>query len=461
MHQSSLENMQRCYDFYVAARQVATGEKLTVVEIGSEEFNGAYRHIFADERFSYIGCDRAPGPGVDVVLDDPYKLPLPDASADYVISGQMLEHCEFFWLSFAEMLRALKPDGYLFLIAPSGGPIHNYPVDCYRFYPDAFKALARYTGCQLLDLWHDDRGPWKDLVGIFRYAAAPAPAVEEIAANLTASQAEVQRRLHSSGMVGQSAFDAPPEADRTRGAASYLATLHQLHQAMTPQLYFEIGVRHGRSLALAAGKAVAVDPAPDLPSAPPAGAAIFRETSDFFFLGKAQRELAQGVDLAFIDGMHRSEYVLRDVMNVERFARPTLIAAIDDIFPSHPLQAERDRRSRVWCGDVWKIPYMLARYRPDLVLLRLDVEPAGLLLVAGFDPANRALRDDYNPIARELVYGGPDEPPVEVLERQGALAPDDPRIAALLVLLRDMAQSGANYPAVRARLAAWRAENHM
>ncbi|HML10167.1 MAG TPA: methyltransferase domain-containing protein [Stellaceae bacterium] len=453
--------MQRCYDFYVAGQPAPPGGKLTVVEIGSEEFNGAYRHIFADERFAYVGCDRALGPGVDIVLDNPYKLPLPDASADYVISGQMLEHCEFFWLSFAEMLRVLKPDGYLFLIAPSGGPIHNYPVDCYRFYPDAFHALARYSGCQLLDLWHDDRGPWKDLVGIFRHATAAAPDVGEITANLVASQQEVQRRLHDTGMIGQSSFDAPPEADRTQGAASYLATLGQLHQAIAPQLYFEIGVRHGRSLALASGNAIAVDPAPDLQTASPPGATIFRETSDFFFLGKAQRELARGVDLAFIDGMHRSEYVLRDVMNVERFARPTLVAAIDDVFPSHPVQAARDRRSRVWCGDVWKIPYILARYRPDLLMLRLDVEPAGLLLVAGFDPSSRALRDEYNPIARELVYTSPADPPTEVLNRQGALVPDDPRIASLLVLLRELAQASANYPAVRARLAAWRAENRL
>ena len=461
MHASSLENMQRCYDFYVAARRVAPGEKLTVAEIGSEEFNGAYRHIFADERFTYVGCDRAPGPGVDVVLDDPYKLPLPDASADFVVSGQMLEHCEFFWLSFAEMMRVLKPDGYLFLIAPSGGPIHNYPVDCYRFYPDSFRALARYSGCQLLDLWHDDRGPWNDLVGIFRHSAAAAPAVDEIVANLTAAQDEVQRRLVSSGMVGQSAFDAPAEADRTRGAASYLATLQQLHQTVAPELYFEIGVRHGRSLALAASTAVAVDPAPELQVAPPPAATIFRETSDRFFEAHAAKALACGIDLAFIDGMHRSEYVLRDIMNVERYARPTLVAAIDDVFPSHPLQAERDRRSRVWCGDVWKIAYVLARYRPDLLVLRLDVEPAGLLLVAGFDPGNRALRDNYNPIARELVYLTPPELPAEVLSRQGALAPNDPRIASLLALLRQQALSGATHGTVRAQLQAWRLQNRL
>jgi hypothetical protein len=94
-------------------------------------------------------------------------------------------------------------------------------------------------------------------------------------------------------------------------------------------------------------------------------------------------------------------------------------------------------------------------------MLRLDVEPAGLLLVVGFDPSNRVLRDEYNPIARELVYTAPTEPPAEVLSRQGALPPDDPRIAALLALLRELAQAGANYPAVRAQLAAWRVENRL
>jgi hypothetical protein len=310
-------------------------------------------------------------------------------------------------------------------------------------------------------MWHDDRGPWNDLVGIFRHNGASVPDVGEISGNLLAAQEENRRRLSSSGMIGVTAFDAPPEADRTQGRASYLATLRQLHQTIAPQLYFEIGVRHGRSLALAAGSAVAVDPAPDLQVAPPPGATVFRETSDFFFLGKAQQQLARGVDLAFIDGMHRSEYVLRDIMNVERFARPTLLAAIDDVFPSHPLQAERDRRSRVWCGDVWKIPYVLARYRPDLLMLRLDVEPAGLLLVAGFDPSSRALREDYNPIARELMYGAPPEVPAEVLNRQGALAPDDPRIGGLLTLLRELARMGAVHSQVRARLQGWRAENRL
>ena len=111
MHPSSFENMQKCYDRYLAARQVEPDRRWVVVEIGSADINGSYRAIFPSRTFHYVGCDCASGPGVDLVLDDPYRLPLQNAYADVVISGQMLEHCEFFWLAFGEMLRILKPGG--------------------------------------------------------------------------------------------------------------------------------------------------------------------------------------------------------------------------------------------------------------------------------------------------------------------------------------------------------------
>ena len=104
--------------------------------------------------------------GVDIVASA-YGLPLSDNTADIVLSGQMLEHCEFFWKAFREMVRVLNKDGFLFLIAPSAGPIHRHPVDCCRFHPDGFKALAEYAGCRLVRVWSDERGPWNDVIGVF------------------------------------------------------------------------------------------------------------------------------------------------------------------------------------------------------------------------------------------------------------------------------------------------------
>jgi SAM-dependent methyltransferase len=131
-----MENMQRCLRWYGPDRPVR------VVDLGSAAVNGSYRELFGDKT-EYIGLDLESGPGVDMVLADPYRLPFADASIDLVVSGQMLEHCPNFWRVFTEISRVLKTEGLAFIIAPSAGPIHRYPVDCYRFYPDSYCKFAR------------------------------------------------------------------------------------------------------------------------------------------------------------------------------------------------------------------------------------------------------------------------------------------------------------------------------
>jgi len=110
--------------------------------------------------------DVLPGKNVDVVMKDAYVFPQPDNSVDIIVCGQAFEHIEFFWLTMLEMKRILKPEGYLFLIAPSTGPIHRYPVDCWRFYPDGFKALAGWSGLKLLQI-KIAQERWGDTGGVF------------------------------------------------------------------------------------------------------------------------------------------------------------------------------------------------------------------------------------------------------------------------------------------------------
>lgn len=170
MHASSLEHMTR-----LVATHLDANAALSVVDIGSYDVNGTYRPLFDRPAWSYTGVDLEAGPGVDIVLKSPYRLPIGSASVDLVISGQAFEHVEQFWLSWLEMLRVLKPGGRIFLIAPSRGPEHRYPVDCWRFYPDGYRALARFGRCELVDVhtdWapHPDPGSshWGDTVGVFR-----------------------------------------------------------------------------------------------------------------------------------------------------------------------------------------------------------------------------------------------------------------------------------------------------
>ena len=288
-------------------------------------------------------------------------------------------------------------------------------------------------------MWRDERGPWQDLVGVFR-KTQPNPAATTVPQAAPVASACPP-------------FDSRPEEEVVAGQSDYLEVLRQAHGWLAPRLYLEVGVRHGRSLALARGRAVGVDPAPELrePLAPTTQ--VVTATSDDFFDLQADTLLDAPIDLSFIDGMHLFEYALRDWMQVERRADPAGLVVIDDVFPNHPRQALRERATRVWTGDVWKLYACLEAVRPDLFLLPLDTRPTGLLLIAGLDPGNRVLWERYNPVVKEYRDRIGAEPPPEVIERQGALAPDDALVSDLLGLLRRLRDAGAGVAAVRAALA--------
>lgn len=167
MHESSWRRMQAFRDTYLGSRQQ---ERLRIVDIGSQDVNGSYKPLFARQPWEYVGVDMAAGPNVDVVLRRPYDWrELKAASADVVVSGQAFEHIEFFWICALEIARILRPGGLCCLIVPSAGPEHRYPVDCWRFYPDGLRAIARFAGMEVLqaetdwagtggedgDVWHD------------------------------------------------------------------------------------------------------------------------------------------------------------------------------------------------------------------------------------------------------------------------------------------------------------------
>lgn len=143
-------------------------ENLTIVDIGAQDVNGSLRSV-APKHHHYIGVDFEAAKGVDIVISDPYSLPFETGSVDVVVSSSCFEHSEFFWLLFNEALRILKPTGLLYINAPSNGPFHQFPVDCWRFYPDSGLALRNwakrsgynaallesFVGLKKADSWND------------------------------------------------------------------------------------------------------------------------------------------------------------------------------------------------------------------------------------------------------------------------------------------------------------------
>jgi hypothetical protein len=157
---------------------------------------------------------------------------------------------------------------------------------------------------------------------------------------------------------------------------------------------------------------------------------FYRCTSDDFFFFYGKQAFPAPVDLAFIDGMHLCENVYRDFMNVEQVMSPEGVIVIDDVLPNHPLQASRERVSKVWTGDVWRFAEMLARERPDLRLTWLDTWPSGMLVISRLNPASRVMWDDYNPRMRQLAKDAAATPPERVLRRAQAVAPTEEALRA-------------------------------
>ena len=165
MHQSSLRHVEDLLSRYAIRAGI-------LADIGSMDVNGTYRHLFPGWR--YIGVDMEPGPGVDIVARKPYRYPLASESVDLVICGQAFEHMEYFWLGWLEICRIVKRGGLIFLLAPSRGPEHRYPVDCWRFYPDSGRALVKWAERNgyrplLLEsfIGAQDRDLWNDFVAVF------------------------------------------------------------------------------------------------------------------------------------------------------------------------------------------------------------------------------------------------------------------------------------------------------
>lgn len=163
MHDTAMEYGKIFFETYVTG-----SSETTIVDIGGADVNGSLRSV-APPQCRYIGVDFQPGKGVDVILEDAYSLPFEDASCDVIVSSSCFEHAEFFWLSFNEMLRILKPAGLLYMNVPSNGAFHRFPVDCWRFYPDSGIALQNwgrrsgvpvemlesFVGVQKKDMWND------------------------------------------------------------------------------------------------------------------------------------------------------------------------------------------------------------------------------------------------------------------------------------------------------------------
>lgn len=201
-------------------------DPLDILDFGSQVVDSqgqSYRPLFDAPTWTYRGLDIEAGHNVDVVVGDAYNwTEVPSDSVDLVISGQALEHVEFFWASVFEIVRVLRPGGLATIIAPSGGFEHRYPVDCWRFYRDGFVALSAYTGCELIDAFTDwGNLDWEDSVLVIR-----KPSWDTAGQQRFARRSMLQRALLDDSLLDLSAFEQHWSDESTvDGAPSVLAAV--------------------------------------------------------------------------------------------------------------------------------------------------------------------------------------------------------------------------------------------
>ena len=167
MHKSAYEIGQKFLDRYWRMGMTS------ILEVGSLDVNGTLKD-FQPAGSDWVGIDLEAGEGVDVVVEKSAPLPFKNQSFDLIVATSIFEHDPMFWTTFNEMLRVTKDGGFIFVSAPSNGWVHRYPLDVYRFYPDAGVALEEWgtrtrPNLKLQESFISERDGdvWNDFIAVF------------------------------------------------------------------------------------------------------------------------------------------------------------------------------------------------------------------------------------------------------------------------------------------------------
>jgi hypothetical protein len=189
---------------------------------------------------------------------------------------------------------------------------------------------------------------------------------------------------------------------------TYREFIVELLKSKSARNYLEVGVRDGGTLVDVTCPSIGVDPNFVFNRNPMGQKQVlhlYQLTSDEYFRDHDPRAVFGGtVDVAFLDGLHQFEYLLRDFINTERVCDRNSLILLDDAMPINMEMTERVHRRELrqdrqiagwWTGDVWKVVNILREFRPDLRITPVDVRPTGSVMVSNLDPRSTVLFDNY------------------------------------------------------------------
>lgn len=127
-----------------------------ILDVGAYDVNGSLREVIRPlHPAAYIGIDKRPGHGVDMVCPAEKLLEtFGRHSFDVVVSSSTLEHVRHWRAAVANIKAVCKPGGLILLTMPSRWPFHAYPHDYWRYSRQDIEYI--FADCVLLSLVEEE-----------------------------------------------------------------------------------------------------------------------------------------------------------------------------------------------------------------------------------------------------------------------------------------------------------------
>lgn len=135
---------ERWIDVHLTAHQ-----PFDLVDFGCGDM--PYRPLFEARGARYTGVDLPANPLADAHLDTDGRMILPDASADLVLSSQVLEHVPDPDAYLAEAMRVLRPGGTLLLSTHGFWKHHPHPLDLWRWSCQGLRHVVERSGYEVTE----------------------------------------------------------------------------------------------------------------------------------------------------------------------------------------------------------------------------------------------------------------------------------------------------------------------
>ena len=151
----------------IAQKYLDTATPTVLVDFGCGDM--PYRPILKGYVETYLGADLPDNPLADLIITVNEPLNLANASIDYVLSSQVLEHVTNPTAYLQECWRILKPNGLLILSTHGHYQYHPHPTDLWRWTSAGLQKVMTDHGFHIEE-FHGLAGIGATSVSLFQYA---------------------------------------------------------------------------------------------------------------------------------------------------------------------------------------------------------------------------------------------------------------------------------------------------